>query len=68
MFIRWDNFKDNKVLTGSRDNSIKLWEIDEETNKCTHNFQGHTAWVRMIRVNPNAKYLASCSTDRVSHF
>jgi platelet-activating factor acetylhydrolase IB subunit alpha len=54
---------DNMFLTGSRDSLIKLWE--PETAQCIHSFRGHEDWVRMIRLNSNSRYLASCSTDRI---
>lgn len=50
------------VLSASRDKLIKLWDVTN--GYCVQNFSKHTEWVRMVVVNEDGSYFASCGTDK----
>jgi WD40 repeat protein len=49
------------VISGSRDNTIKIWDLDTGTEKFT--LQGHRNSVRAISVTPDGKTVISGSDD-----
>lgn len=51
------------ILSGSRDKLIKLWDVTN--GYCVQNFSKHTEWVRVVLVNEEGTYFASCSSDKV---
>ncbi len=51
------------LLSASRDQLIKLWEL--ATGYCIRTFAGHREWVRMVRVCNDGSLFASCSNDKV---
>ena len=56
-----DNSKEEHILSCSRDQTIKIWEIS--TGFCVHTFAGHDSWVRTIAVTSNGKLIASGGND-----
>ncbi|KAJ5066468.1 lissencephaly-1 [Anaeramoeba ignava] len=50
------------LVTGSRDKTIKLWDIS--TGQCIQTFIGHDNWVRQVLFHPCGKFIISCSDDR----
>jgi WD40 repeat protein/transcriptional regulator with XRE-family HTH domain len=50
------------VLTGSIDNTLKLWDV--LTGNCLQTFLGHTDGVRSVAYHPDGKMIASGSIDR----
>jgi len=50
------------IATGSRDKSIKLWDV--ATCYCIRTFLGHSEWVRSIATDESGKLLASGSNDQ----
>ena len=50
----------NIIISGSWDNSIKIWDID--SGKCINTLTSHTDWVRSVTVSKNK--IISCSDDR----
>ena len=50
-----------KLVSGSHDHTIKLWNID--SGKCLHTLYEHTGWVLSVCFSPNGKILASGSYD-----
>nr|CAD2162177.1 unnamed protein product [Meloidogyne enterolobii] len=50
------------ILSGSRDKLIKLWDVTN--GYCVQNFSKHTEWVRVVLVNEEGTYFASCSSDK----
>ena len=52
----------NYLASGSRDKSIKLWDI--KSLSCIHTFSFHDNWVRTVLIHPNGNYIISCSDDR----
>lgn len=50
------------LLSASRDKLIKQWDITN--GYCVQNFSRHTDWVRMVIVNEDGSYFASCSNDK----
>lgn len=50
------------LLTGSRDKTIKLWDIS--TGMCLFTLVGHDNWVRGLVFHPGGKYIISASDDR----
>jgi WD40 repeat protein len=49
------------VLTGSTDNTMKLWDVS--TGNCLQTFLGHTDGVRSVAYSPDSKTVASGSID-----
>lgn len=49
------------VLTGSRDATIRMWNL--ETSECVKVFTGHYETIVSIDISPNNKYMVSTSTD-----
>jgi WD40 repeat protein len=54
------------LITGSRDNTIKLFDIPQMTERRTLN--GHTGWVRTLAVTPDGKVLISAGDDQTIKF
>jgi len=50
------------ALSGSGDNTLKLWEIG--TGKCLRTFNGHSDGVRSVSLSGNARYALSGSNDK----
>ena len=50
------------ILSGSGDNSIKIWNY--ETNELVQTLTGHTNTVKSILYIPNTKYIVSGSYDK----
>jgi WD40 repeat protein len=58
---------DGKLLiSGSRDCSIKLFEMPQVTELRT--LKGHSGWVRSLAVSPDGKVLVSASDDHTIRF
>ncbi|KAF7639917.1 Lissencephaly-1-like protein [Meloidogyne graminicola] len=51
------------ILSGSRDKLIKLWDVTN--GYCVQNFSKHTEWVRVVLVNEEGTFFASCSNDKI---
>jgi WD40 repeat protein/serine/threonine protein kinase len=49
------------VLLGSRDNTLKLWEMS--TGQCLRTFLGHTAYVASVSLSADGRYALSGSWD-----
>ena len=45
------------LVSGSKDKSIKLWDV--ENGKEIRTFNGHSDWVWSVRISPKGKILAS---------
>jgi len=52
----------NFLLSGSRDKSVKIWEMS--TGLCIMTLIGHDNWVRGVCFHPNGKYVISVSDDK----
>lgn len=50
------------VASGSRDKSIRLWDI--WSGNCIATLTGHDNWVRGVAFHPSGKFLYSCSDDK----
>ncbi|CEI91462.1 Putative Nuclear distribution protein PAC1 [Rhizopus microsporus] len=50
------------ILTGSRDKTIKLWDVS--SGQLLSTLVGHDNWIRGLVVHPNGKYLISVSDDK----
>lgn len=50
------------VLSGSHDNSVKVW--DAETGKTLKTLHGHGSWVRACRFSPDDRIVLSASHDK----
>ena len=55
-------FEKNKILSGTNDNSIILWDIDLPNENNIFNFTGQDLWVNCF-VKYNENYFASASND-----
>lgn len=49
------------LITCSRDNTIRLWFINEGV--CVKTFNGHENWVRDVHFHPSGRFFLSCSDD-----
>ncbi|KAI8899762.1 WD40-repeat-containing domain protein [Globomyces pollinis-pini] len=63
---------ENKFLTGSADNCVKVWSVNENTKgykmSADHNIKIHTGAVRGITVHPTHKHFVSVGEDSVWNF
>ncbi|TPX36671.1 hypothetical protein SmJEL517_g01362 [Synchytrium microbalum] len=50
------------VVSGSRDKSIRIWDV--ATGQCIHTLNGHDNWVRGVTTHPAGKHLISVSDDK----
>ncbi|KAH9413680.1 lisH and WD40 domain-containing Lis-1 [Dermatophagoides pteronyssinus] len=50
------------LVSGSRDNTLKLWDIG--TGVCLFTFIGHDSWVRDVSWHPAGKFFISASDDK----
>lgn len=50
------------AATGSRDKTIKLWNV--ENGACLMTLTGHGNWVRALVFHPDGRYLLSASDDK----
>ncbi|KAI8093323.1 WD40-repeat-containing domain protein [Halteromyces radiatus] len=53
-------FDNNKIITGSRDRTLKIWDMT--TYRCTHTLHGHRASVLCLQFND--KIMVSGSSDK----
>ena len=54
---------DNKyILSGSDDNTLKLW--DAESGSCISTLTGHSDWIRTCALSHDNKYILSGSSDK----
>lgn len=52
------------ILTGSRDNTAKLWQFSTSTHpSCVTTIQFHTGEVKCVAFHPLLPYMATCSSD-----
>jgi len=49
------------VLTGSRDGTARLWNI--ETGEQIRIFSGHEGWVNSVAFSPDEQYILTSGTD-----
>jgi WD40 repeat protein len=54
------------LITGSRDTTIKLFEMPKVVEKKT--LTGHSGWIRSLAVSPDGKVLVSASDDQTIKF
>ncbi len=52
----------DKILTASRDQTIKLWELS--TGYVLRTFVGHSDWVKCVAVSLDGLYFASSGIDQ----
>jgi WD40 repeat protein/tRNA A-37 threonylcarbamoyl transferase component Bud32 len=50
-----------KIVSGSPDNSIKVWDVDSGT--CQMTFNGHEKWITDLTFTPDGRYIISSSGD-----
>ncbi|MDY7022501.1 MAG: WD40 repeat domain-containing protein, partial [Cyanobacteriota bacterium] len=48
------------IVTGSKDNTVKLWTIE---GQLLHSFSGHQGWVNSVSFSPDGQMIASASDD-----
>ena len=53
----------NRVYTGSYDNTIKVWNLDN--GRCEATLEGHVAWIRSLFVHAREPLLFSGSDDGI---
>jgi len=53
----------NRVYTGSYDNTIKVWNLDN--GRCEATLEGHVAWIRALFVHAREPLLFSGSDDGI---
>ncbi|KAJ3214892.1 hypothetical protein HDU67_001094 [Dinochytrium kinnereticum] len=58
-FVYCLQFDEDKIISGSRDHSIKIWNM--KTGSCQMTLQGHRASVLCLQYNPD--YIVSGSSD-----
>jgi len=56
------NQQSSILISGSRDRTIKIWEVF--SGACLYTLFGHDNWVRGLRLHPNSKILVSVSDDK----
>eukprot|EP00775_Hariotina_reticulata_P004809 gene4809-5057_t len=53
----------SQLITGSVDESIKLWQTAEDKLECAHTFKGQALGVIAVDVDPSGAYAVSSSLD-----
>lgn len=59
---RKPNYQGPFLISGSRDKTIKIWDVG--IGLCLVTLVGHDNWVRQIMVHPGGKYILSASDDK----
>jgi len=54
------------LVSGSRDKSIKVWDV--ETGNEVMTLTGHDNWVRVVKFHPDGIHLISCGDDKTIRF
>lgn len=52
-----------RLATGSRDNTVRLWELADPASITSTVLGGHTHWLRKVLFSPNGRWLATASRD-----
>ena len=55
---------DGKVVSGSFDTTVCIWDIGGANNQMPDKFAGHTGWVWRVALSPDGTKVASASEDR----
>jgi WD40 repeat protein len=55
-------FENDKLLAGTSENVIDLWDVNSVDNNCLYSFEGHELWINCL-VKINSKIFASASND-----
>jgi len=53
----------DRIVSGSRDKSLKVWDVSEGGGNCLQTMRGHTGWVNCVRVLPDGR-VVSGSRDK----
>lgn len=59
---RKPNYQGPFLISGSRDKTIKIWDVG--IGLCLVTLVGHDNWVRQVMVHPGGKYILSASDDK----
>lgn len=62
MQIKRNNKPGPFLISGSRDKTIKVWDVS--VGSCLFTLIGHDNWVRGICWHPGGKYIVSASDDK----
>lgn len=54
---------DGKLASGSADRTIKLWDLDLDSDRPLFTFLGHTSLINAVAFSPDGKFLISGSWD-----
>jgi WD40 repeat protein len=52
------------LASGNKDNTVKIWNVENDDDECLVNLQEHGARVICVNFSPDGKYLASGSRDK----
>jgi cytosolic iron-sulfur protein assembly protein CIAO1 len=56
----------NRLVSGSYDDTLKIWEEDDDDWFCAHTLRGHTSTVWSVAFEQAGKRLVSCSDDQTA--
>jgi len=64
--VNVNNTTSEYLVSGSRDKTIKVWDVDTGNEVMT--LTGHDNWVRVVKFHPDGIHIISCGDDKTVRF
>jgi WD40 repeat protein len=68
-YVEYVAFNGTKIISGSRDKTVRIWHAPYNSDKCERVIEGHTHWVARVWLckAPNEHIAVSVDGDRRVH-